>query len=186
MTIILAIQKNDDTVIASDTRVSYGNEIIPGDNLPVKKIITAGGTFIGSSGWGLYDNILIDYLSSRSGVTFEDAASIFSFFMDFWQELHKRYSFVNDQSSGKESPFGDLDAKFLFVNRNGIFLVSNNMSVRRFNKFYAIGSGSSYSMGALDALYDSELDAATIARIAVGTAIRFDRTCGGDIDVLKV
>ena len=186
MTIILAIQKNNDTVIASDTRVSYGNEIIPGDNLQVQKIIAAGDTFIGSSGWGLYDNILIDYLSSRSGAAFDDAPSIFSFFMEFWQELHKRYSFVNDQSSGKDTPFGDLDAKFLFVNRSGIFLVSNNMSVRRFNKFYAIGSGSSYSMGALDALFDSELDAEAIARRAVLSAIRFDRTCGGDIDVRKV
>ncbi len=45
MTIIPAIKKNSDTVIASDTRVSYGNEIIPGDNLPVEKIITFGDTF---------------------------------------------------------------------------------------------------------------------------------------------
>ena len=186
MTIILAVNKNDETVIASDSRVSFGNEIIPGDNLPVEKIIKFGDSYIGSSGWGVYDNILADFIRSKRDTNLDDAQSIFSFFMDLWKDLHKQYSLVNDQSSGKESPFGDLDAKFLIVNWNGIFLVSSNMSVRKFNKYYAIGSGSSYSLGALDLLYDQKFDAESIARRAVATAITFDNTCGGKIDVRKV
>ena len=186
MTIILAVSKNDETVIASDSRVAFGNEIIPGDNLPIEKIIKFGDSYIGSSGWGVYDNIMADFIRSKKDANLEDTQGIFSFFMELWKDLHKHYSFVNDQSSGKESPFGDLDAKFLIVNWNGIFLVSPNMSVRKFNKYYAIGSGSSYSLGALELLYDQKFDAEAIARRAVATAITFDNTCGGKIDIRKV
>jgi ATP-dependent HslUV protease, peptidase subunit HslV len=186
MTIVLAVHKNDETVIAADTRLSFGNEIIPADNLRVEKILRAGSSYIGSSGWGLYDNILADFLRGRDEIKLDDGSSIFSFFLDFWQELHKRYPFVNDQSSDKDSPFGDLDAKFLIVNSAGIFLVGNNLSVRKFEKYYAIGSGSSYSLGALDTLYDRKLDAETIARRAVLTAIKFDKSCGGDVDLRRV
>jgi ATP-dependent protease HslVU (ClpYQ) peptidase subunit len=60
------------------------------------------------------------------------------------------------------------------------------MSVRKFNKYYAIGSGSSYSLGALELLYDQKFDAEAIARRAVATAITFDNSCGGKIDIRKV
>ncbi len=186
MTIILAVNKNNETVMASDTRITYGSEIIPGDNLVVDKVIRIGGSYIGSSGWGIYDNILADYLSNKTGVQLDGTQSIFSFFIDLWADLHKRYPFVNDQSGDKDSPFGDLDAKFLIANSAGIFLVSSNMSVRKFNKYYAIGSGSSYSMGALHVLYDEDLDAEQIARKATAAAIAFDNDCGGEIQTRKV
>ncbi len=185
MTIICAVRKNEESVIAADTRVHYGGEIIPGDNLPVTKITTIGDSLAGSSGWGIYDNILEDYLSKKGAFALDGIAPIFAFFMKFWQELHKSYHFVNDQCSDKESPFGDLDSKFLIVNRTGIYLVSGNMSVRRFEKYYAIGAGSSYSLGALDVLYETRRDAASIARRAVQSAIKFNNTCGGDIEVRK-
>jgi ATP-dependent HslUV protease, peptidase subunit HslV len=185
MTIILAVRKNNETVIASDTRVTFDNEIIPEDNLAVEKISRVGDSLVGSSGWGLYDNILADYTRDRPGITLGDERSIFTFFMGLWQDLHKRYSLVNDQAGGAASPFGDLDAKFLIANSRGIFLVSSNMSVRKFNRYYAIGSGSSYGLGAIDVLYDSELDAEAIARRAVQTAMTFDNTCGGSIELKK-
>lgn len=46
MTIILAVHKNDETVIAADTRISFGSEIIPGDNCAkcnVTRILSASG-----------------------------------------------------------------------------------------------------------------------------------------------
>jgi ATP-dependent protease HslVU (ClpYQ) peptidase subunit len=52
-----------------------------------------------------------------------------------------------------------------------IFLVPPNMSVSKFNKYYAIASGSSYSLGALDLLCDQKFDAEAIARKAVASAI---------------
>jgi ATP-dependent HslUV protease subunit HslV len=186
MTVVLAVTKDNETVMASDTRITFGSEIVPGDNLAVEKIIEIGGSYIGSSGWGVYDNILADFLHDKNNAQLDDPRSIFLFFMELWHDLHKRYSFVNDQSSGKDSPFGDLDAKFLIANMKGIFLVSSNMSVRKFNKYYAIGSGSSYSLGALDVLYPGDLDAEGMARRAAAAAITFDNNCGGEIDIRKV
>jgi ATP-dependent HslUV protease subunit HslV len=60
------------------------------------------------------------------------------------------------------------------------------MSVTRFKRFDAIGSGSPYALGALHALYEEPLGAAEIARRACAAAIYFDADCGGEIDARVV
>jgi ATP-dependent protease HslVU (ClpYQ) peptidase subunit len=58
--------------------------------------------------------------------------------------------------------------------------------VCRFDKYYAIGSGCVYALGALHQIYEQDADAAQLARRAVETAIEFDIYCGGEIDQFKV
>jgi len=106
--------------------------------------------------------------------------------------LRSQVTFVSQDSSFfsrtiKENIlFGNLDASFLIANRGGIYMVSGDMSISRFEQYAAIGSGADYALGALYHLYDQERDAATIARKAVETAIQFNVHCGGDVQVVKV
>jgi ATP-dependent HslUV protease subunit HslV len=101
--------------------------------------------------------------------------------------MRRDYSFVNDQSAGDDkSPFADLDSAFLVVNANGIFHVTGQMAVTRFTRFDAIGSGASYALGALHAIYDGRLRADEIARRACAAAVHFDVSCGGEPDVFTV
>jgi ATP-dependent protease HslVU (ClpYQ) peptidase subunit len=60
------------------------------------------------------------------------------------------------------------------------------MSVMAFREYYAIGSGASYALGALHALYATERDPATLARRGCEAAIAFDVYCGGEIDVRRI
>jgi ATP-dependent protease HslVU (ClpYQ) peptidase subunit len=60
------------------------------------------------------------------------------------------------------------------------------MSVTRFKRFDAIGSGGPYALGALHTLYDQESDAEEIARRACAAALHFDISCGGTLDVFTV
>ena len=107
--------------------------------------------------------------------------------MQFWKELHEQYNFVKDQSNEEDpSPFGDLDATFLIVNPNGIFYVASNMSVSKFEKYFAIGAGSNFSLGTLYALYDLDFSAEEIAKKSVESAIAFNIYCGGSIDLYHV
>ena len=69
------------------------------------------------------------------------------------------------------TPFADLDASFLIVNRRGIFHVCGNMSVSQFNDYYAVGSGASYALGALRVLHGGRGTAETIARTACESAM---------------
>ncbi|MBL4647482.1 MAG: hypothetical protein JKY13_00760 [Gammaproteobacteria bacterium] len=184
MSIAVAIKKDNDLVLATDSLVSFGSGQVPSENYQTNKILTVGDAFIATTGWALYDNILIDYISQqKSTPSLHDESAIFTFFLQLWKQLRKDYALVNEQCDDKLSPFADLDASFLIVNPQGIFSVASNMNVIRFEQYYAIGSGSDYSLGALYTLYKGKRSAQAIAKQAVATAIALDTNCGGKINI---
>ena len=187
MSIIVAVRKNGRTVLAADTLTSFSDDLlIPSENAATLKVRRIGGALLGSAGWAIYDRILDDFLERQADIRFDDEASIFSTFLELWKALHERYPFVNDQAQSRDSPFGDLDSAFLIANQSGIFKVSHDMDVCRFNQYFAIGSGSDYAIGALHHLYTTSADAVACASGAVATAVAFDAYCGGSTTVLEV
>jgi ATP-dependent HslUV protease subunit HslV len=187
MSIAVAVRKGATIAVAADSQENFGDRKIVGSNHRAAKIMSLGGSELAMTGWGIYDNVFSDYLRSRRAPRFASEREIFTFFVRLWKDLRKRYSFVDDQvAEDDRSPFADLDSSFLLANRHGIFHVSGDMSVMAFNQYYAIGSGASYALGVLHALYDSERDAATLARRACEAAVAFDVYCGGEIDVRRI
>ena len=185
MSIVVAITKNNRTVMASDSMGLYGSQRVPTDNSKAIKVRQVGSSYLAMTGWSVYDNVIDDFIGDKPP-TFRDTREIFSFFMTLWRELHERYAFVNDQAVSKDSPFGDLDASFLIANAAGIFKVASDTNVSKFDKYYAIGSGSDYALGAIYPLYDGDHDASGLATVGVETAINFDAYCGGEIEVYEV
>ena len=185
MSIVVAVTKNDRTIMAADTMGFYGSQRVPIDNSRAYKIRRVGPVLLAMTGWSVYDNIIDDMLAKPKyplGTTQE----IYSFVLTLWAELHERYAFVNDQAVSKDSPFGDLDATFMIANANGIFKVASDTNVSHFQKYFAIGSGSDYALGSLFTTYDSDMDPSDMARQAVETAINFDCYCGGEVDAFEV
>ena len=187
MSIAVAVRKGNTIAVAADSQENFGDRKVVGSNHRASKIMQLGGSALAMTGWGVYDNVFTDYLSARRAPRFASEREIFVFFVKLWKDLRKRYSFVDDQVQDEDrSPFADLDSSFLIGNRYGIFHVSGDMSVMAFQEYYAIGSGASYALGVLHALYASERDAAVLARRACEAAIAFDVYCGGDIDVRRI
>ena len=184
MSIAVAVRKGNTVAVAADSQENFGDRKVVGTNHRASKIMELGGSQLAMTGWGIYDNVFHDYLASRRPPRFASEREIFTFFVRLWKDLRKNYSFVEDQVAEEDrSPFADLDSSFLIGNRHGIFHVSGDMSVMAFREYYAIGSGASYALGALHALYATERDPATLARRACEAAIAFDVYCGGEIDV---
>jgi ATP-dependent protease HslVU (ClpYQ) peptidase subunit len=186
MSIAVAVKSNGRVVIACDTKRTFGSGEVTESNLTDVKIRQVGAAYIAITGWGVYSNILDDYLRTRRNVRLLDQHTIFSFFRVFWKDLHERYSFVSDQRHDDESPFGDLDASFLVANKNGIFCVACDMSVTQFEQYYAIGSGAPYGLGALHASYREDADPEAVARKGVEAAIALDLYCGGAVTTYSV
>jgi len=183
MSIAVAVRKGGETAIAADTQTNFGEFKVPPDNYRSVKFRRVGESYLAVTGWELYDDILSDYFEQVQP-KLDTREDVFRFFMKFWRDLHKRYPFVNDQAHPDErSPFGELDSTFLVVNGNGIYYVSGNMSVTRFERYTAIGSGADYALGALQALYESDLDAAGLARRACEAAMTFNIYCGGEVEL---
>lgn len=184
MSIAVAVRKGGRTVVAADSQENFGDRKVPRTNHHAEKILRVGSSFLATTGWGLYDNVLRDYLARGRVPRFASSEEIFRFFVRFWKDLKSRYTLVNDQSHEDDpTPFADLDSSFLVVNRTGIYQVSGNMSVTRFEEYYAIGSGASYALGVLHALHGSRLGAEEIARQACLAAMAFDVFCGGEVDL---
>jgi ATP-dependent HslUV protease subunit HslV len=187
MSVIAAVRKASQIVIAADTQDNFGDLRPPPENHEAIKLREVGDTVLGSSGWALYDDIFSHYLARQKRVRLDSRHAIFDFFVRFWKQLHKSYSFVNDQP-GKEadSPFANLDATFLVASPAGIFLVSSNMSVSEFQQYYAIGSGGDYAIGAMHALYEEVQDPVQIAERAIRAGMAYDAACGGRVDLRTV
>jgi ATP-dependent HslUV protease, peptidase subunit HslV len=187
MSIAVAVRKGNQIVLAADTQKNFGSFRVSEGFQPVDKIRKIGLSWVAATGWALYDNLIDDMLKKGKRPVLKDRQAIFAFFMKMWRELREKYSFVNDQCDDRQdSPFADLDSDFLIVNPGGIFHVASNMSVTEFDRYYAIGSGSDFAVGALHILYDSDLGPEEIARRAVETAIEFNIYCGGSIQVQSV
>ena len=187
MSIIVAIRKNNQVVMAADTLTSFGDsEHMPQENARTSKVGRIGDSLIGGAGWAVYDDILNDFLSTRPTPDLSSSRKIFSFFLDFWRALHDHYTFVNDQAASANTPFGDLDSTFLIANAGGIFTVASDLGVTPLNQYYAIGSGGEYAIGVIYTLYDRVDDIAEIASDAVNAAITMNLQCGGTVDVLQL
>ncbi|HWR98296.1 MAG TPA: hypothetical protein VN317_07710 [Candidatus Methanoperedens sp.] len=187
MSIALALEKDGELIVAADTLTSFGHTKVPPHLHAAQKIRRIGRAYLASTGWGLYENILDDVLARRGRVSLGSSARIFAFFLRLWTDLHKKYSFVNDQIDEKESgPFGNLDSTFLVANRAGIFYVGPDMSVTPVERYFAIGSGAQFALGALHALHGTRIGAEALARRAVEAAIAFDTYCGGEVQIFRV
>ena len=189
MSIIVAVSKANRIVIAADTMHFYGSRREHADNLANRpKVRKVGRSYIGSVGWSAYDNIMTHYFASaKRPPSLLNETAIFNCFLKMWRTLKDRYQVVNDQpQSDDPSPFANLDSEFVVVNRNGIFQVDSDLTVTRFEKYLAVGSGDKYAYGALHTSYNRMRTARQIAMQAVEAAIHFDTNCGGDIECISV
>lgn len=184
MSIAAAVRKGNDIAIAADSLSTFGSHRVPVENHSVVKIRQVGAAYMATTGWGIYEDILDDYISGRRGTSLADKRSIFAFFQHLWRDLHEHYTLVKDQCDEEsDSPFGNLDASFLIVNPTGIFMVSSDTSITRFEQYYAVGSGADFALGSILALYDTPMSAEDLAIKGVEAGIAFDTGCGGRIDV---
>ena len=153
--------------------------------VPRPKVRQAGGILLGAVGLSVHQNILNDYLASTEIPVIRDERDILKFFLDFWRALHSRYHFVDDQhEEDSKTPFADLEGEFVIVSRSGLYVVGQILSVTRYERFCAIGSGAPHAEGAMSVLYDTDAPIHDMARTAVETAILFDTASGGDVHVL--
>jgi ATP-dependent HslUV protease subunit HslV len=187
MSIAVAVKKDNNIVLATDSLASFGSGKMTSTNYQTNKMILAGQSCIALTGWLLYENLMRSYINSLENLpTLNSEQVIFQFFIDFLKKMKADNCFINDQCEDKGSPFTNLDSQFLVVNSSGVFVVLGNMHVLKFNEYCAIGSGSDYALGALYSIYHNNIDANSIAEFAVNTAIELDTSCGGKINFFHV
>ncbi len=186
MSIVIAVAKQGEVAIACDTQINFGNLCTDPDNYQAEKAFRWGDNLIGRTGWEKYHVVLQSFLAAREAKVLDDELEISDLFHAFWEHAKQRFGLVNYQSGKNNNPWINVDAEFLVVNASGIFLVATDLSVSRFQRFHAIGSGRDWALGAASALFPGTATAPEIARRAVEIACTFDTQCGGKVRVLTL
>lgn len=174
VTTIAAVIKNGDIAIAADSLVRFGSHKEPhGYTKSSHKIMAFGSTWIGTSGPAVFDNIIHDYLGSLKKLPpLKTADQIFKFWLKFHVVLKEKY-FINPEEDEEDS-FESSQMSMLLVNSGGIFGISYDRRVMEYTRFWAIGSGAPYAMGAMFAIYEEEtLSAPEIALCGVKAGAEF-------------
>ena len=187
MSIVVAVKKNNKTVVCTDTQVNFGNMSIDGGNYQSVKAWRWGGNIICRTGWEKYQLLLSNFLEGQDKRELSNATEVAALFHQFWDHCKSEHGFVNYQSGNTNSPWLNMDSDFMWVNKHGIFLVSSDLSVSEYSHFHATGSGRDWALGALSALYPKKTEtAAQIAKQAVKVACTYNVHCGGQVKSLQV
>jgi ATP-dependent protease HslVU (ClpYQ) peptidase subunit len=175
MSTIIVVRKGTHACIAADSMTTWGGHIRERNGYEVsnEKIFPYHDSYIGMVGFAGHQMVLRSYLSGlKERADLSSAETIFEFWRKMHRELKDQY-FVNPRDD-KDDPYESSRILALICNPYGIFYITDMRSVTNFSKFWAIGSGQEYALGALYANYDRYAHPLDIAKASLAAACEFD------------
>ena len=187
MSIVVVVKKGKEIVIASDTLTSQGMRGVSSKYKEnSKKFIEYKGTFIGSVGKAM-SKIMLQHALTKQEHTldFNGLENIYGSMLELHKLLKNKYFLV--PSSKQEQTVEATKLHLLIANKSGIYKVSSDRHISELSKFWAIGSGESYALGAMYHAYSKKkYSAKDIAKIGVEAACEFDKGCALPMDLEKI
>lgn len=175
MTTIVVVKKNGDIAIASDALVTFGETRLPHGYEMNEKIIRLGDSYIGLAGSTAHFAVLAEALQSLGDdCRFGSRQQVFLTFQKLHTVLKDRY-FLNPKEDDSD-PYESSQITALIANPTGIYGVYSYREVFSFDKFWGIGSGRNFALGAMYAAYDRTSSAQRIAEIGVKAGAEFDKS----------
>lgn len=173
MTTIVVVRKNNQLVIAGDTQSTFGDtRLAAAWDAASNKIFALDESFIAISGSAAHDLVLQSALKSLKNPDFSSRAAIFETFRRLHPLLKEQFYLKPDEED--DDPYESTHMTVLIANPYGIFGVYSLREVYEYTRFWGIGSGRDYAIGAMHAHYDGPLAAADIARAGVEAGCAFD------------
>jgi len=173
MSAIVVVKKADHVAIAADTCTCFGDtRMLAEYEENLDKIINCRDTFIGISGTPAHKLVLEHLLGKSDKYDFSSRESVFETMLRLHMELKDKY-FLNPEEENSE-PYESSQFEILIANKFGIFGVYSLREVTEYSRFWAMGSGGNFALGALFSAYPSLNDAEEIAHVGVKAAAEFD------------
>jgi ATP-dependent HslUV protease subunit HslV len=176
---IVAIRKNDEACIASDSLNLFEDIIQPSLSVADSCLMKVGDSFIGLNSSLSYQQAFEEVLSgiiSKSSPQLDSPVHIKRFFCGIHDTLRANHQLVPSVVAGQ--PFENMPMNALVVNRAGIYKFDSNRSVYEFKKFWAIGSAAPFALGAMQVGYEHIQSASQLARAALEACAEFEANRG--------
>ena len=186
MSTIVVARKGNTACIAADTLTTFG-EIRLGASLDVNhcKIQRFGRTRMGIVGSAAHSLVAERAFNDPDvGADFSTRDTTFDTLIRLHPVLKERF-FLNPKDDD-EDPYETSQIDAVFINANGIFALYALREVYEYTRYWAVGSGASYALGAMHAVYDKARSARDIARAGAEAGSAFDTSSSGPVDLQSV
>ncbi|MDR3410252.1 MAG: MFS transporter [Formivibrio sp.] len=174
MTTVVVVRKGNQAVIAADSLSTFGDTRMgAGDDACWNKIFESHNSYFSISGSAAHDLVLQSLLKKVKTLSFGSRMAIFESFRKLHPKLKEDFFLKTEEE--EDDPYESSQITALIANASGIYGVYSLREVYEYQRFWGIGSGRDYAIGAMQAVYDDPaLDAADIARIGVEAGCAFD------------
>jgi len=172
---IVAVLKNNIACIAADSLTSFGDTRQAAEFVTdYDKILPFGEQcYIGIVGSAAHHLVMQNLFAKHADkINFDDRFKIFESMRQLHPILKDEY-FLNSKDDDDDS-YESSRVDALIVNRGGIFGLYSLREVDQYSRFWAVGSGAEFALGAMKVAYDLFDDAEAIARAGVEAGTCFD------------
>lgn len=180
MTTIVAVKKNGMVAIAADSLTTFGDTRLgrqyKGEH---DKILEIGGSWIGLCGSSAHHLVLSALLPKLEDIKLGSRMEVYETFRRLHPVL-KEQGYLNPKED-EDDPYESSQITALIVNSSGIYGVYSYREVFDYDRFWGIGSGRNFALGAMFAAYDRCKTAADVAKIGVMAGAEFDTATQGPI-----
>jgi ATP-dependent protease HslVU (ClpYQ) peptidase subunit len=173
MSTIVIVKKNHYACIAADSLTTFGNTRQPASlDVAYDKIIKQDDSYVGIVGSAAHQLVIGSAFTSMSDLNLHGREAIFESFRKLHPILKDAYFLNPKDEEGDAYESSHIDA--LVLNSTGIFGLYALREVFEYTRYWAIGSGAEYALGAMHALYDQLDDPVAIAKAGVEAGAEFD------------
>ncbi len=173
MTTLVAVRKNGTAVIAGDSLTTFGSSRLPPDyDASWEKIVKHGDTYLGLAGSAAHQLVMESLLKRTQGLSFNGRYEIFESFRKIHPVLKDEH-FLNPKEE-EDDPYESSQLTALIVNKTGIYAVYSMREVFEYTKFWAVGTGRDFALGAMYASYQRAETAREVAEIGINAGAEFD------------
>lgn len=185
MTTCVVVKKDRCVAIAADSLVTFGDTRLPNAYEANQKIFQVGQSYITLAGTTAHFPVMRKLLTELGEhCKLSSREEVFDTYSRVHQILKEKY-FLNTKEE-EDDPYESSQLVSLIANPYGIFGVYSYREVFSFDRFWGIGSGKSFALGAMYAVYDSARNAQEIAEIGVRAGAEFDKSSSAPFQVYSV
>ena len=172
MSTICAVRKNGKICLAADTATAFGDMVASSDLVEShSKMFCHGDTWFGIIGSVAHSFALREALCQAESLDFSSSDAIYRSFLDLHPILKEETFLKTDEE--EDDPYESGQMEVLLVNGSGLYTVHSYRDVIAYTKFWALGSGSDFALGAMRAVYDT-LECEEVVQRGVEVGAEFD------------
>jgi ATP-dependent protease HslVU (ClpYQ) peptidase subunit len=186
MSIIVVVKKAGRAVIASDSLSKTGSSRITSNYRNTEKIIPFNNSYIGITGPSAHLSVFRHLVANHSDkISLNSEQEIFNTYLKIHSILKDEY-YINTDEYDDNNTYESSQIDGLIINPSGIFGMYSWREAFEYKKFWALGSGFDFAMGAMYSTFDLYDEPEKIAEIGIKAACEFDDSCGLPMNTYSV